>query len=479
MLEVQEPSAQNGGVTSAIRLSRQALTKEYLGEVAIPLEEWFGKDEDGKEDERTYGFDQHENVAFSLDLVSTRTNIQATGSIQVKLGFAPAPDADPQNSMPLEDVYAELLRRTRPLLISAPPTEGVGTIRSQPGPSIPIQYEEDGGIPSDSDSVNENENKNRNKNVAERSLPAAKFAPKLLFDTYNPPCITHAYLEIQAQDCPAEGGAAQHAIQAASAHDGTQQLANFACVKQLTRLSRENRRISCPRPHPLLLVPIHSDEVHPENHSTQVPAPQNMLGDVAARHDVASESSPLLLPAPAEPANCVPNDMLDKIFDGVVVRGALSVSGVGPSVGLAAAAAAGGGGTELVRTKRRNRDWELKHANDIIRVVVLEVEGADDLPEWSNPAYTGWDMDPFVVVAFSKKVLRAGVIRHSLQPRLRRKALFPSSLLQNELPSTTDRSRLGQALRNDLVGNATFRVNELVDDTAKPDEETGVVCGEG
>ena len=36
-----------------------------------------------------------------------------------------------------------------------------------------------------------------------------------------------------------------------------------------------------------------------------------------------------------------------------------------------------------VETKRR-RDWESKHANDIIGVVVLEVEGADDLPAWPN-----------------------------------------------------------------------------------------------
>jgi len=117
-----------------------------------------------------------------------------------------------------------------------------------------------------------------------------------------------------------------------------------------------------------------------------------------------------------------------------------------------------------VGTKRK-RDWESKHANDIIGVVVLEVGGADDLPAWPNgmvfcrfcviflhyfflyypipfsPSYLchldaeihlfispffqslfytrlifsnqmlthhpaihiGWDMDPFVIVAFSRK----------------------------------------------------------------------------
>ncbi|KDR76857.1 hypothetical protein GALMADRAFT_37282, partial [Galerina marginata CBS 339.88] len=109
------------GVVELVVWDKQTLTKEYLGEVSIPLEDWFGKDEDGEEKERTYAFDQPGNVAFTLNLISTRTNGQPTGSIQVKLGFAPAPDTDPQNTMPFEDVYAELLRRTRPSLISAPP----------------------------------------------------------------------------------------------------------------------------------------------------------------------------------------------------------------------------------------------------------------------------------------------------------------------------------------------------------------------
>ncbi|KDR73841.1 hypothetical protein GALMADRAFT_71485, partial [Galerina marginata CBS 339.88] len=109
------------GIVELLVWDKQTLTKEYLGEVAIPLEDWFGKDEDGKEKERMFGFDQPGNVLFSLDLVSTRTNVQTTGSIQVKLGFAPATDADSLNSMGFEDVYADLLRRKRPSLISAPP----------------------------------------------------------------------------------------------------------------------------------------------------------------------------------------------------------------------------------------------------------------------------------------------------------------------------------------------------------------------
>ena len=37
---------------------------------------------------------------------------------------------------------------------------------------------------------------------------------------------------------------------------------------------------------------------------------------------------------------------------------------------------------------------------------------------------TGWDMDPFVVVSFSKKIFRTRVIRHSLNPTWDEKLLF-------------------------------------------------------
>ena len=48
----------------------------------------------------------------------------------------------------------------------------------------------------------------------------------------------------------------------------------------------------------------------------------------------------------------------------------------------------------------------------------------------ANPLYpcavtrTGWDMDPFVVISFGKKVFRTRVIRHSLNPVFDEKLLF-------------------------------------------------------
>ncbi|KAF8516527.1 hypothetical protein JB92DRAFT_2829320, partial [Gautieria morchelliformis] len=71
-------------------------------------------------------------------------------------------------------------------------------------------------------------------------------------------------------------------------------------------------------------------------------------------------------------------------------------------------------------------------------VVVKEVQSAKDLPKLKNRSFhdsrlgpklknltrLGWDMDPFVVVSFGKKVFRTRVIRHSLNPTWDEKLWF-------------------------------------------------------
>ena len=107
------------------------LRKEYLGEVALPLEDWF-------RDGNTFGFDDDQNKvppivqlasapahllassqSSSLSLVSTRATTLASGSVQIKLGFV-----TPHNThalMGFRDVFLELTKRSRPSLVSAPP----------------------------------------------------------------------------------------------------------------------------------------------------------------------------------------------------------------------------------------------------------------------------------------------------------------------------------------------------------------------
>lgn len=57
--------------------------------------------------------------AYSVSVVSTRPGTNSTGTVQVKVGFVPSPNT--QALMDFSEIYEELVRRSRPSLVSAPP----------------------------------------------------------------------------------------------------------------------------------------------------------------------------------------------------------------------------------------------------------------------------------------------------------------------------------------------------------------------
>ena len=104
---------------------------------------------------------------FDVPLVSTRGSTESQGSVKVKLGLV-----RPQNTqlfMEFPDIYAEIINRSRPSIVSAPPvspcrdplslrsllittharvkTEGIGTVRS----GADVTDFQDDGISSDED----------------------------------------------------------------------------------------------------------------------------------------------------------------------------------------------------------------------------------------------------------------------------------------------------------------------------------------
>ena len=56
---------------------------------------------------------------FDVPLASTRGNTESRGSVKVKLGFVRPQDT--QLFMEFPDVYAEIVNRSRPSIVSAPP----------------------------------------------------------------------------------------------------------------------------------------------------------------------------------------------------------------------------------------------------------------------------------------------------------------------------------------------------------------------
>ncbi|KZP03508.1 hypothetical protein FIBSPDRAFT_915298 [Athelia psychrophila] len=107
---------------------------------------------------------------------------------------------------------------------------------------------------------------------------------------------------------------------------------------------------------------------------------------------------------------------------------------------------------------------------------MLEIQGATDLPRLKNMTRTGWDMDPFVVISFGKKVFRTRIIRHSLNPTWDEKLLFHVRAYEASFKVQLTVLDWDKLSSNDYVGDANFSVAELMGEGQGPqvDERTGL-----
>ena len=87
---------------------------------------------------------------------------------------------------------------------------------------------------------------------------------------------------------------------------------------------------------------------------------------------------------------------------------------------------------------------------------------------------TGWDMDPFVVVSFGKKVFRTRVIRHSLNPVWDEKLLFHVRKYERSFRMQLTVLDWDKLSSNDHVGDAAIEIAELAENVPKKDPDTGL-----
>ena len=87
---------------------------------------------------------------------------------------------------------------------------------------------------------------------------------------------------------------------------------------------------------------------------------------------------------------------------------------------------------------------------------------------------TGWDMDPFVVISFGKKVFRTRVIRHSLNPVWDEKLLFHVRKYERSFSVAMTVCDWDKISSNDHIGDAQFTLSKLMENVPKKDEETGL-----
>ena len=78
----------------------------------------------------------------------------------------------------------------------------------------------------------------------------------------------------------------------------------------------------------------------------------------------------------------------------------------------------------------------------------------------------GWDMDPFVVISFGKKVFRTRVIRHSLNPVFDEKLLFHVRKYETNFSIQLTVLDWDKMSSNDYIG-CVFSLGRGVKDTDK------------
>ena len=151
-------------------------------------------------------------------------------------------------------------------------------------------------------------------------------------------------------------------------------------------------------------------------------------------------------------------------------------SGTDPAA--AAAAVRSGQAPQRRRLGRRRprRDFAFKaaHGMDVIGIAALEVTGATDLPRWRNMMHTSFDMDPFTIVAFGRKVFRTRVCRHTLNPLWNEKLLFHVHRSEAAYHVRFAVYDWDNITANDYVGEASLAMSDLVDTAPKPDARTGL-----
>lgn len=333
---------------------KDMLRKEYIGEVSLRVEDWF---------KGAVAFDDPANEEFTTSVVSTKKGTASSGVITLKLGFVPPSEL--HQSPDYEALYADILKRRRgaePSLTSAPPTEGMGTIRlHDSGP----QYEDD-GLTSDEELDSDGE--------SPESSPPTTFPAPL-------------------------------------------DQASTAAAAQLLQ----------PPPSPSFFPKVFRRSTSRSNSYDA-----NAIAAAGAEVTTPSSTSSIT-PTAAKPKR-----------------------------------------PKLRGWSTKRSDYSLGQQQDVVGIVMLEIQGAEDLPKLRNITRTGWDMDPFCIIAFGRKIFRTRVIRHSLNPVWDEKLLFHVRRYETSFKLAFTVCDWDKLTSNDHVAESTLELSELVRDCPKPDPTTGL-----
>ncbi|KAF7337169.1 Phosphatidylserine decarboxylase proenzyme 2 [Mycena venus] len=470
------------GVVELVVWDKDVLRKDYLGEAGIAVEDWFTNG-------RAKAWDAPENVPhpFFFLVISpglllpfrvyprvtrpadapsfARPGTPAQGTIQLRIGFVapppPTPQAPNQAAVDFDAIYRNLVKSTRKSLVSAPPTEGVGTIRSNLGPAF-AELEDDGGLSSassdsesedeDGDSVDdsasesdvdeeEEEGESRSRSRRRRTdtlapagtLPAA---PTRARDQRHP--------RLARATDPADAGLGGKTPTGPSPLTTPTPSSPGAVPPATTTPERpagDKKRpsfIALPLPKKFLSRSRPTTPSESTNNASGIGAAGNGVGNGKDAKEKKKRFRRSWSGAGSASAGVTPME---------------EVGTPGATVG------AGKGKEEKEKEKEKEKTSKRPKPQ---RAYSLG-------PELGAPVTrTSFDMDPFVVISFGKKVFRTRVIRHSLNPVWDEKLLFHVRRYEigYEVRLTVlDWDKLSS---NDYIGEAAFNVNELIAHAPQP-----------
>lgn len=111
-------------------------------------------------------------------------------------------------------------------------------------------------------------------------------------------------------------------------------------------------------------------------------------------------------------------------------------------------------------------------------IVMIEVVSARHLPHWKNMTYTSFDMDPFTIVSFNRKIFRTRVCRHTLNPTWNEKLLFHVRSGESNFDIKFSVYDWDKISSNDYVGETHISMRDLIEAFPAPDPATGLYNAE-
>ncbi|KAH8824331.1 phosphatidylserine decarboxylase-domain-containing protein [Flagelloscypha sp. PMI_526] len=337
------------------------LKKDYMGEVYVPISEWFPPAVRTQE--------RGVQSSVTVPVASTRAGMAGQGEITLHLTLERSESVGDN----AEDILKDLIGRSDrgKSVTTAAPTRGIGTIRRRNTTGVEAILQDD-GLSSDSDSDDE-------------------------------------YF---------------------SGDD----------VDQIELTSRPKQS---------------TDTVVPSRAAAGLEAPALTIHPASP----LPPSSPTEVATPKPPATARPTGSRQSTFS--KISGRLSRRSSSKDLSASPSEAAGSG-------------YTFGGSNDIVGICMLEIVSAEDLPRLKNMTRTGWDMDPFVVISFGKKVFRTRVIRHSRNPTWEEKLLFHVRKYETGYNISFAILDWDKMSSNDHIGDITLPINELVSASPQPDPTTGL-----